>query len=53
MAFEKIVCPKCRKRLFDADTRSRGEIYAYCRYCKKSVMITLPVKKAGTAKCHN
>lgn len=45
MAFEKIICPKCRKRLFDAETRSRGDIYAYCRCCKKSVLITLPQEK--------
>lgn len=45
MAFEKIICPKCHKRLFDAETRSRGDIYAYCRCCKKSVLITLPQEK--------
>lgn len=44
MAFEKILCPNCRKRLFDADVRTRGEIYAYCRCCKKSVLIRLPRK---------
>jgi len=47
LAFEKIVCPKCRKRLFDADIRTRGEIYAYCKFCKKSMLITLPVKRSG------
>lgn len=50
MAFEKIVCPRCGKRMFDADTRTRGEIYAYCRCCKKSVLITLPRNK-GVRKC--
>lgn len=51
MAFEKIVCPDCRKRLFDADTKSRGEIYAYCKCCRKTVLITLPVKRKGAVKC--
>lgn len=51
MAFEKIVCPKCRKRLFDADTKSRGEIYAYCKFCKKSVLVTLPTIRSGVKRC--
>lgn len=51
MGFVKIVCPRCQKRLFDADTRTRGEIYAYCRRCKKSVLITLP-KMSEVKKCY-
>lgn len=41
MMFKKIKCPKCQKRLFDADTRAVGKIYAYCRSCRKSVLIDL------------
>lgn len=42
MTFERVLCPKCHKRLFDVNENTRGEIYAFCRCCKKSVLITLP-----------
>lgn len=53
MAFERIFCPRCHKRLFDANVHTRGEIYVYCKCCKKSVLIELPKKNNVMATSAN
>lgn len=46
MEFEKVTCPKCGKRLMDAEKSSCGRFYLYCKGCRRTYLISL-----GGAKC--
>jgi hypothetical protein len=41
MCFRKIKCPICGKWLFDAKDDTKGCIYAFCKRCRKSVLVEL------------
>ncbi len=38
---KKVYCPACRKWLFTVDTKAKGIVYVWCRYCRKEIKIVL------------
>lgn len=41
-----ICCPKCKKKLFRVDEKSRFDnIYVWCKECKKEILIKEPVSR--------
>lgn len=38
---KKIYCPDCGKWLFTVDTKAKGIVYVWCRYCRKEIKIVL------------
>lgn len=41
----KVKCPICKKRAFDAEYYTKGEIEIKCHHCKNIVTITLDFTK--------
>lgn len=45
--FIKVYCPHCGKWLLSADKLTTGLIKPFCKFCKKEIIIKLPIKNTS------